>query len=220
ALGVGDARLDLDLTATGTGPRAVALSGRADPRPLLPPTAARLLGQPVALAAELALGDNAMLRRFHIESGANRIAFDGALDLNDFSGSGRAELDLPDAAVLAPVLAVPVGGRLALMADLKMDREGQTAKLEATGTDLLFDRFRVQGAQLTGTASRPSRDGAGGVDATLSTQGLVRAGPESGPPLPPDLRIDLAGTISPDFRSLKAGRLAATGAGADLGGPG
>ena len=97
ALNFAEASSRLQVESSGA---QVILAGSLDPRPLLEPRLAMLLPEPVQVEGAFEIGKAKVLKHVAVSSGRTKARFDGVLRLDDFTGSGTAGLELPDASVL------------------------------------------------------------------------------------------------------------------------
>jgi len=70
------------------------------------------------------------------------------------TGSGTAELALPDAAVLEPLVNADLHGKLAGTATIEASAKGQNGKLLLTAEGLGGHGYEVSSATLSATAQR------------------------------------------------------------------
>ena len=192
-----------------------ALSGTVDPRPLLEARIAKLLPEPLKLEANLALGEAPLLKRIIVSSGTTRLSFDGALRLDDMTGSGTAELALPDAAVLEPLANVGLHGKLAGTATIEASAKGQNGKLLLTAEGLGGHGYEVSSATLSATAQRDLGAEPVQIQGTLQGSGLTQDRADATTVLAKDMTLAFDGTISTSGK-IEAKRLALNADGADL----
>ncbi|HEX6103118.1 MAG TPA: hypothetical protein VF031_08735, partial [Alphaproteobacteria bacterium] len=191
-------------------------SGSLDPRPLLQPRIAALLPEPLRIEGVARIGEQRTLERIALASGATRLSFEGAVRLDDLTGSGEARLALPDAAVLQPLLDVPLQGAVSGAAVIDTTVEGQTAKLTLRGERLAAGVYSAEAVTVDATASRPREAEEFDVAGTVQTSGLAAERDAEGGVLPADLALSFDGALAPAAGRLVARRLSLTGEGAEI----
>jgi translocation and assembly module TamB len=190
------------------------LSGTLDPRPLLEARIATLLPEPLKLEASLGLGNSPVLQHIVVASGATRLSFDGNLRLDDMTGAGNAELGLPDAAVLEPLVGAGLRGKVSATATVEATSQGQSATLLIHGEGLGADRYQVHTLTLNATAQRPFGADAAQIQGTLQGSSLAQERAEGARVLAKDLSLAFDGSISPSGK-IQAKHLALTADGAE-----
>ncbi len=211
--GLGEARSHLAI-ALDNG--RLTVSGILDPRPLLQPDLAALLPEPLQVEAGANVGAPFTLERLALSSGGTRLSFEGALQLEGMTGSGRAELALPDAAVLKPLLGVPLHGEVTGTAAIDTSAEGQSADLALQGEAIGAEGYRARSLTLTAHANRSSGAEEIEVEGVLRGFGIARSDGKAAAILPADLTLAFEGSISPSEGKIVARRLSLTGEGAEI----
>ena len=194
----------------------LAVAGSVDPRPLLEARLARLLPEPVQVEAAFGTGKSKVLERIALASGPSRVSFDGALRVEDLSGSGTAALELPDASVLQPLLGHGLEGTITASARIGTTAEGQTAELELHARSLSADDYAAESIALQATARRALRAEAIQVEGVLQGAGIAREAAEGAAPLPADLRLTFAASVFPRTEIIEVQRLSLIGVGAEI----
>ena len=124
------------------------------------------------------LGEAPLLKRIAVSSGATRLSFAGALRLDDMTGSGNAELGLPDAAVLEPLVGAGLHGKLTGTGTIQVSAQGQDAKLLLNAEGLGADQYELASATLDATAERGLGAQPARIQATLKGSGLTQRQPD------------------------------------------
>ncbi len=211
------ASIDASVRVGGSSPYRLSLTAEARAAPLLPPDAARILGDRVAVTSEIEFAqDRISLDRLHVTAAGFGFDADGTLALANQAIAGNAQFDLPDLARLLPSL----GGAGTVQATFG----GTMAKPQADATlhlaQLHTDALTVADA---GAAFRLRPDGDPRtapvqLDASGTLAGVTLA---AGTP-PPGLgdRIDwqIAARLDPRTTEIAADRIAITANGASLAG--
>lgn len=194
----------------------LTLSGSVDPRPLLEPRFAELLPEPLQVEARLLLGRPRLLQRVAIASGPTRLSFEGDLQLDDWTGTGRAELALPEVAVFEPLLGIQMRGAVSGTADFDATAEGQRATILLHGGALSIEAYEAESVTLHAKAERAAGRDAVQVEGTLHGEDLARRDRERVAALPAVLDLVFDGTVFPETGRIEAKRLRLTGEGAEI----
>ena len=208
-----DASSRLEVESSGA---QVTLAGSLDPRPLLEPRLAMLLPEPVQVEGAFEIGKAKVLKHVAVSSGATKARFDGALRMDDITGSGTARLELPDASVLEPLIGRAVEGAVEADAKIITTAEGQTADINLTARALAAEGFSADTISLQATARRGSVADAFDVEGVLTGAGIAREAEGDAPPLPADLSLAFSGSIFPQAQRVDVERLSLTGEGAEI----
>jgi translocation and assembly module TamB len=195
----------------------MTVTGAVDPRPLLQPRIAALLPEPLRVEALARIDEPRTLQRLALASGPARLSFEGAIRLEDLIGSGEAQLVLPDAAVLQPLLGIELSGAVSGTASIETSAEGQSAKLLLEGKALAAEGYEVRSLRLDATAIRPHGAAAVDLNGVLQGSGIASVAQAGRPVLPADLALSFDAAVDPEARSLVARRVVLTGEGAEIG---
>ncbi|HSD33893.1 MAG TPA: hypothetical protein VLE26_00630, partial [Alphaproteobacteria bacterium] len=202
------------LTVESSGAE-LTLSGSLDPRPFLEPQLAALLPEPVQVEGAVYLGTAKVLKHVAVASGATRLRFDGALRLDDLTGTGVAGLELPDASVLEPLIGRDIDGAFSAEARINTSAQAQVAELQLQARSLAAEGFAADGLALQATARRSAGADSLQVDGMVHATGLARE-VDAGAPLPADLTLAFAGSLFPAAKRVEVERLSLTGEGAEI----
>ena len=214
----------VDVTATGSD---VVLMGRplAEPRAHFagtvagPETAgeaslsARLAGLPVQGGARLAAGAGGarLLQGFSLSVGDSKATGDVAIGADGLL-TGAMRLDSPDIAAVAPLFLAEARGAIHAEVSLSADAGGQSARLNGTARDLVYESVSLASAEIGATAgnlfSQPQVDGtfavrglrAGGLTIVSAKGTAKRAGPSTAFSVDADLAdgaASLVGSLDP-----------------------
>ncbi len=195
----------------------LTVSGSLDPRPLLQPPLAVLLPEPLQIEGALRIEEPRTLERIALAAGGAHLAFTGALRLEDKTGSGHGEFLLPDAAVLRPLLGLPVRGAASGTIEIESTEDGQSATLTAHAETLGIAGYEAARLVLDGNARRAVGTDEVRVEGTARATGVATDMDPELPLLPVDLTLDFDASVLPRERTLIARRLNLSGAGVELG---
>lgn len=111
------------------------------------PSLKALLGSGVDYSGKVMLTKARKLQvsEFSVDAGTARLTGTATLDFEDDSLTGSWRLAMPELAVLSPILNRSVGGRLQVDGEMQGPLTRVRLHAEATGRDVMFDGWRVQG---------------------------------------------------------------------------